>query len=82
MHAQWSVVFAQLNVGGRKEGIHGFLVRIRWVRARTALRSCKDSIHWWEPRGMGWCVGVCGSAYDRGCVYGWVPGTTHGYPHV
>ncbi len=29
VHAQWSVVFAQLSVGGRKEGIHGFLVRIR-----------------------------------------------------
>ncbi|KAG2446914.1 hypothetical protein HYH02_008070 [Chlamydomonas schloesseri] len=29
VHAQWSVVFAQLFVGGRNEGIHGFLVRIR-----------------------------------------------------
>ncbi|KXZ48318.1 hypothetical protein GPECTOR_29g92 [Gonium pectorale] len=29
VHAQWAVVFAQLCVGGRQEGIHGFLVRIR-----------------------------------------------------
>ena len=29
VHAQWAVVFAQLWVGGRNEGIHGFLVRIR-----------------------------------------------------
>ncbi|GIL89582.1 hypothetical protein Vretifemale_17414 [Volvox reticuliferus] len=29
VHAQWAVVFAQLTVAGRQEGIHGFLVRIR-----------------------------------------------------
>ncbi|GFR45198.1 hypothetical protein Agub_g6590 [Astrephomene gubernaculifera] len=29
VHAQWAVVFAQLTVNGRQEGIHGFLVRIR-----------------------------------------------------
>lgn len=30
VHAQWAVVFAQLAVAGRQEGIHGFLVRIRY----------------------------------------------------
>ncbi|CAL5220325.1 g2316 [Coccomyxa viridis] len=29
VHAKWAVVFAQLHMGGRNEGIHGFLVRIR-----------------------------------------------------
>ncbi|EFJ45833.1 hypothetical protein VOLCADRAFT_93964 [Volvox carteri f. nagariensis] len=29
VHAQWAVVFAQLTVAARQEGIHGFLVRIR-----------------------------------------------------
>lgn len=29
VHAHWAVVFAQLLIGGRNEGIHGFLVRIR-----------------------------------------------------
>ncbi len=29
VHAKWAVVFAQLLIGGRNEGIHGFLVRIR-----------------------------------------------------
>ena len=29
VHAKWAVVFAQLLIGGRCEGIHGFLVRIR-----------------------------------------------------
>ena len=29
VHAKWAVVFAQLTIGGRSEGIHGFLVRIR-----------------------------------------------------
>lgn len=28
-HAHWAVVFAQLKVKGKNEGIHGFLVRIR-----------------------------------------------------
>jgi acyl-CoA oxidase len=29
VHAQWAVVFARALVGGRDEGVHGFLVRIR-----------------------------------------------------
>ena len=29
VHAKWAVVFAQLHIGGKNEGIHGFLVRIR-----------------------------------------------------
>lgn len=29
VHAKWAVVFAQLHMGGKNEGIHGFLVRIR-----------------------------------------------------
>lgn len=29
VHAKWAVVFAQLHIAGRNEGIHGFLVRIR-----------------------------------------------------
>ena len=29
VHAQWAVVFAQLHINGKNEGIHGFLVRIR-----------------------------------------------------
>jgi len=29
VHAQWSVVFAQLFINGTNHGIHGFLVRIR-----------------------------------------------------
>lgn len=29
MHAQWAVVFAHLLVGGRDEGVHALLVRIR-----------------------------------------------------
>jgi acyl-CoA oxidase len=29
LHAKWSVVFAQLIVGGIREGVHAFLVRIR-----------------------------------------------------
>jgi acyl-CoA oxidase len=29
VHAKWAVIFAQLYIGGRNEGIHGFLVRIR-----------------------------------------------------
>lgn len=29
LHAKWSVVFAQLLVSGRKEGVHALLVRIR-----------------------------------------------------
>ena len=29
MHAKHVVVFAQLTVGGKKEGIHAILVRIR-----------------------------------------------------
>jgi acyl-CoA oxidase len=29
VHAQWAVVFAQLIIGQKSEGIHGFLVRIR-----------------------------------------------------
>lgn len=29
VHAHWAVVFAQLLIGGRNEGIHGFLVKIR-----------------------------------------------------
>eukprot|EP01132_Coremiostelium_polycephalum_P005820 gene5820-7244_t len=28
-HARWTVLFAQLKVGGRMEGVHAFLVRIR-----------------------------------------------------
>jgi acyl-CoA oxidase len=28
-HAQWAVVFAQLKVQGKSQGVHGFLVRIR-----------------------------------------------------
>lgn len=28
-HAGWAVVFAQLETGGRREGVHAFLVRIR-----------------------------------------------------
>lgn len=27
VHAQWCVVFAQLMMGGKNQGIHGFLVR-------------------------------------------------------
>ena len=29
VHAKWAVVFAQLHIGGKNEGIHGFLIRIR-----------------------------------------------------
>ena len=29
LHAKWSVVFAQLIMSGRREGVHAFLVRIR-----------------------------------------------------
>ena len=29
VHAKWAVVFAQLHINGKNEGIHGFLVRIR-----------------------------------------------------
>lgn len=29
VHAKWAVVFARLLIGGKDEGIHGFLVRIR-----------------------------------------------------
>ena len=29
VHAKWAVVFAQLHMDGKNEGIHGFLVRIR-----------------------------------------------------
>ncbi|KAK9829677.1 hypothetical protein WJX72_007299 [[Myrmecia] bisecta] len=29
VHAKWAVVFAQLLIGGKNEGVHGFLVRIR-----------------------------------------------------
>jgi hypothetical protein len=29
VHAQWCVVFAQLLIGNKNQGIHGFLVR--WV---------------------------------------------------
>lgn len=29
IHAQWAIVFARLLVGGRDEGVHGLLVRIR-----------------------------------------------------
>ncbi len=28
-HAHWSIVFAQTLIGGKNEGIHPFLVRIR-----------------------------------------------------
>lgn len=29
MHANWSVVFAQLHIHGKNEGIHAFLIPIR-----------------------------------------------------
>eukprot|EP00005_Dracoamoeba_jomungandri_P005686 CAMPEP_0174251116 /NCGR_PEP_ID=MMETSP0439-20130205/1050_1 /TAXON_ID=0 /ORGANISM="Stereomyxa ramosa, Strain Chinc5" /LENGTH=604 /DNA_ID=CAMNT_0015331355 /DNA_START=154 /DNA_END=1964 /DNA_ORIENTATION=+ len=29
IHAKWAVVFAQLNIDGKEQGIHGFLTRIR-----------------------------------------------------
>jgi hypothetical protein len=29
LHAKWSVVFAQLIIAGKQEGVHAFLVRIR-----------------------------------------------------
>lgn len=29
LHAKWSVVFAQLLMDGKREGVHAFLVRIR-----------------------------------------------------
>ena len=29
LHAKWSVVFAQLLMNGKREGVHAFLVRIR-----------------------------------------------------
>lgn len=29
VHAQWCVVFARALIGGKDEGVHGFLVRIR-----------------------------------------------------
>jgi hypothetical protein len=29
LHAKWCVVFAQLDINGRREGVHAFLVRIR-----------------------------------------------------
>lgn len=34
MHAQWAVVFAHLIVGGRDEGVHALLVRIRGADMR------------------------------------------------
>jgi acyl-CoA oxidase len=36
VHAKWAVVFAQLLIGGRNEGIHGFLVRIRHEASATS----------------------------------------------
>ena len=46
VHAKWAVVFAQLHIGGRNEGIHGFLVRIR-----NEVRSCpcKLAVHGHPP---------------------------------
>lgn len=29
VHAQWAIVFAQLHINGKNEGIHCFLTRIR-----------------------------------------------------
>lgn len=45
VHAKWAVVFAQLHLGGKNEGIHGFLVRIRnevvstWANAWLSLHG-------------------------------------------
>lgn len=42
-HAHWAVVFAQLLIGGKNHGIHGFLVRIR--DHRTMLPMPGVTIH-------------------------------------
>ena len=44
VHAKWAVVFAQLHINGKNEGIHGFLVRIRHevgmpLRGPSSVRS-------------------------------------------
>ncbi len=46
VHAKWAVVFAQLHMGGKNEGIHGFLVRIRnevrLIWTQLFLTSARD----------------------------------------
>ncbi len=48
VHAQWAVVFAQLTVAGRSEGIHGFLVRIRWVHREGDPGFGSGIQGWWS----------------------------------
>lgn len=51
-HAGWAVVFAQLETGGRREGVHAFLVRIRDGGGRVLPGvTIKD---------MGMKMGTCG----------------------
>ena len=58
VHAKWAVVFAQLLIGGRNEGIHGFLVRIRSevrLQREPALLllhvlAMHDNYYWPMPR--------------------------------
>ena len=60
MHAKWAVVFAQLHIGGKNEGIHGFLVRIRnevlfhpempdFLCMETSAVSYQVLDLWWLP---------------------------------
>jgi hypothetical protein len=45
VHAQWCVVFAQLMMDGRNQGIHGFLVRC--VTIVTKVQKCHEHVMVW-----------------------------------
>jgi hypothetical protein len=40
VHAQWCVVFAQLIIGGKGQGIHGFLARCVCVCVCACVCVC------------------------------------------
>ena len=63
VHAKWAVVFAQLLLGGRNEGIHGFLVRIRHEVRMRWTPCCYDFLLVWTS---------CSRAFSLrvGCVFG------------
>ncbi len=48
VHAKHVVVFAQLHVGGRNEGIHGVLVRIRDDDLKTMPQVKFGIVYLWD----------------------------------
>jgi acyl-CoA oxidase len=60
LHAKWSVVFAQLLMpGGRNEGVHAFLVRIRHNDMRPVVGVRIED--------MGHKMGCNGATRPSGC---------------